>query len=48
MTSGLLASDLIERIPAAMELIRGGGLRLCRCLVRGLAPGYGAEPLLEG
>ena len=25
MTSGLLASDLIERIPAAMELIRGGG-----------------------
>ena len=25
LTSGLLASDLIERIPAAMELIRGGG-----------------------
>ena len=25
LTTGLLASDLIERIPAAMELIRGGG-----------------------
>ena len=25
LTSGLLASDLIERIPAAMGLIRGGG-----------------------
>ena len=25
LTSGLLASDLIERIPAAMGLVRGGG-----------------------